>query len=263
MIKKTIAALVVVIPFIWASNLDGGERDKMVAANGMEFVWIPPGTYTMGSPADEPDRGDDERQHKVTLSKGFFMQRTEVTQKQWKAIMGSNPSFFKKCGDDCPVEQVSWDNTQEFIAKLNQHDADGKYRLPTEAEWEYAARAGSTTRFAYGDDATKLSEYAWHDGNAKERVHPVAQKKPNAWGLYDMHGNAWEWCHDWYSSRYPKRTTVDPTGKPSGKARVIRGGGWCSQARGVRCSRRSSLSPDKGYNSIGFRLVMVPAEGEL
>ncbi len=258
MLKKAIAVSSVLLSCVLAANAGELETKKTVAAAGMEFVWIPSGVFMMGSSIDESGRGDDERQHPVTLTKGFFMQITEVTQGQWKAIMAHNPSSFKNCGNECPVEQVSWDDVQGFIRKLNQREGEYTYRLPTEAEWEYAARAGSTTRFAFGDDADRLGEYAWNDSNSGDKTHAAGKKKPNAWGLYDMHGNAWEWCQDWYASKYPKRSSTDPTGRSSGSSRVIRGGGWCSMPEGVRSGRRSSFSSEKGYKSIGFRLVMIP-----
>jgi formylglycine-generating enzyme required for sulfatase activity len=167
----------------------------------MEFVLMPAGTFTMGSPASDPNAYDDEKPaHQVTISKPFYMGKYEVTQAQWKAVMGSenNPSYFK--GDSLPVDHVSWRDVQEFIQKLNRREeqASGVFcRLPTEAEWEYAARAGTTTLYSFGDDAAELDDYAWYAGNADHTSYPVGQKKPNAWGLYDMHGNVSEWCQDW------------------------------------------------------------------
>lgn len=164
----------------------------------MTFNRIPTGTFMMGSPEDEPMRDSDETQHQVTLTNSYYMQTTEVTQGQWKAVMGSNPSWFSDCGDDCPVEEVSWDDVQEFITELNKL-GQGTYRLPTEAEWESAARAGSMTAFANGDITETGSGYdpnldamGWYSCNSDSKTHPVAQKQPNAWGLYDMHGNVWE-----------------------------------------------------------------------
>jgi formylglycine-generating enzyme required for sulfatase activity len=227
---------------------------------GMKFVPIPAGWFMMGSPKDEPGRSDDETQHKVTISEPFFMQTTEVTQGQWKAVMGNNPSSFKDCGDNCPVENVSWDDIQDFIKKLNRK-GEGTYRLPTEAEWEYAARAGSQTAFSNGDIAEKecgndpnLSKAGWYCGNAGGKTHEVGQKQPNAWGLYDMHGNVWEWCQDWYGN-YPFGAVTDPTGPDSGSSRVLRGGSWGSGARICRAARRSSSSPGYGGSNCGFRLV--------
>ena len=221
---------------------------------GMSFVLIPAGTFMMGTPSDEPGRGNDELQHTVTISKSFYLQTTEVTQGQWREIMGTNPSHFKDCGDDCPVEQVNWDDAQEFILRLNEREGADKYRLSTEAEWEYACRAGSTTRFCFGDDETKLAEHAWYHDNSGFRPHPVGQKKSNAWGLYDMHGNVWEWCEDWYGD-YPSSPVTDPTGPSSGTARVFRGGGWRYYAGNCRSAFRFGSPPvDRGFD-VGFRVA--------
>ncbi|MEZ4529262.1 MAG: formylglycine-generating enzyme family protein, partial [Desulfobacterales bacterium] len=206
----------------------------------------------MGSPKDEPGRSDDEILHKVTLTKGFFMQTTQVTQGQWKNLMGSNPSHFKQGGDNCPVESVSWNDVQEFIAKLNQKTGQ-TYRLPTEAEWEYACRAGSETAFCFGDDKSQLEHYAWYDRNSGGRTHPVAQRKPNAWGLYDMHGNVWEWCADWYGY-YPTDAVTDPTGSSTGPNRVRRGGSWDNAARGCRSASRGIARPGYRISILGFRV---------
>jgi len=203
-------------------------KEQIIKSLGMTFVYISQGSFMMGSPTDELGRWDNEIQHQVTLTKGYFMQTTEVTQGQWKAVMGSNPSYFQNCGNDCPVEQVSWNDVQEFIELLNQKESTNKYRLPTEAEWEYAARAGSSSAFANGNISEKYCDYdpnldamGWYCGNAERKTHLVAQKQPNAWGLYDMHGNVWEWCHDWYGS-YPDISVTDPGGASSGSTRVLR-----------------------------------------
>ena len=186
----------------------------------------------MGSPASEPGRDDDEKRHEVTLTKGFYLQTTEVTQGQWKRVLGSNPSNFKNCGDDCPVENVSWNDCREFIAELNRMEGGNKYRLPTEAEWEYACRAGSKGPFDRDVDAE-----AWYDGNSGGKTHRAGEKEPNAWGLYDMHGNVWEWCQDWLGD-YPSGVVTDPTGPTSGSDRVLRGGGWGGSARYCRSADR-------------------------
>jgi len=221
----------------------------------MEFVLIPAGEFEMGSSRRERDRDEDERQHKVTISRPFYMQTTEVTQGHWKAVMGDNPSYFKDCGDDCPVENVSWDDCQEFIRRLNQMEGTDKYRLPTEAEWEYACRAASVTKFYFGHDDRKLGDYAWYVGNSGEQTHPVAQKEPNAWGLYDMYGNVWEWCQDWYKKKYPWRHVSDPKGPSSGSFPVSRGGSWYSHARYCRSAARFFVSPALRYSYQGFRFV--------
>jgi hypothetical protein len=183
------------------------------------FVLIPAGTFMMGSPEDEPGRKDHETLHQVTISKPFYLQTTPVTQGQWKQVMGNNPSHYR--GDDnLPVEGVSWNNVQEFILKLNKMEGTDKYRLPTEAQWEYACRAGSTTAYCFGDDRGRLGEYAWI---ADYKTHPVGQKKPNEWGLYDMHGNIRELVQD-EAAYYPAGHVTDPEGPSLGFRRVLRGG---------------------------------------
>ena len=224
---------------------------------GMSFVLIPAGSFTIGSPADEPGRNDDERQHPVTISKPFCLQTTEVTQKYWTQVTGSNPSCFKDCGNDCPVETVSWNDAQEFIKKLNQMESGAKYRLPTEAEWEYACRAGSKGRFCFGDEEAKLGEYVWNGGNSGSKTHPVGKKKPNALGLYDMHGNVWEWCQDWYGD-YPTSQVTDPTGPKAGENRVLRGGSWSNDAKYVRSASRNRYGPDYRNYGAGFRVARDP-----
>jgi len=204
---------------------------------GMTFILLPAGTFTMGSPSDEPGSFRDEQpQHQVTLTQPFYMQQTEVTQAQWEAVMGSNPSHFDGC-PTCPVEQVSWDEAQTFIGYMNAR-GEGTYNLPTEAQWEYAARAGSTTAFYNGGITSysdmyecnsdgNLNAIAWYCYNSGSETHPVAQKTPNACGLYDMSGNVYEWCWDWFSrSYYDGGAMTDPTGPSSGSYRVLRGGSW-------------------------------------
>jgi formylglycine-generating enzyme required for sulfatase activity len=217
----------------------------------MEFALIQPGEFMMGS-----DKGNDDEKpmHEVRLSKPFYLGKYEVTQGQWQAVMGNNPSRFK--GDpNLPVEQVSWEDVQAFIRKLNAIDGGTTYRLPTEAEWEYAARAGTTTAYSFGDDPPLLGEYAWYSGNAKGKTHPVGQKKSNAWGLHDMHGNVWEWVQDWYSKPYPSGTVTDPQGPASGSIRVYRGGSWITHARYCRVSYRDDQSPGGRVVHLGFRLL--------
>jgi formylglycine-generating enzyme len=229
---------------------------------GAKFVLITAGTFTMGSPPDEPERGVDETLHKVTISKPFYMQTTLVTQGQWKKVTGSNPSAFKKCGDDCPVESISWDDVQGFIRKLNQQEGTDKYRLPTEAQWEYAARAGTSTPFYTGnclstDQANYNGEYPFPGcpkGKFKEKMVRVGSFAANAWGLYDMHGNVFEWCQDWYGN-YPSEQITDPAGPSSGPGRVIRGGYWSSRARYCRSAYRDTITPDGKRDIVGFRLI--------
>jgi formylglycine-generating enzyme required for sulfatase activity len=182
-----------------------------------------------------------------------------VTQRQWEAVMGSNPSRFQ--GPERPVEQVSWDKVQEFIRSLNTHEGRALYRLPTEAEWEYAARAGATGDYCFGDDVTQLAQYAWYEDNARGTTHPVGQLQPNAWALYDMHGNVWEWVQDWYDNQeYARRATtgtavVDPAGPAIGSDRVDRGGSWLHAAHDCQSARRDSDAPGLRYGTLGFRLL--------
>ena len=238
------------------------SRGKTISNSiGMHFVYIPPGSYLMGSPADEVGRTIDEEQHKVTLTHGYYVQTTEVTQKQWKAVMGSLPRYIRNCSEECPVERTSWEDAQTFIHKLNKLEGGDYYRLPTEAEWEYAARAGSKKAFANGEITnaacgdTKMSDIGWYCGNSKSYPHhPVAQKKPNSWGIYDMHGSVWEWCSDWYGS-YPQGSVNDPSGPPEGVERVIRGGGLGDNARSCRSANRLSHESDMIIDNIGMRIV--------
>jgi formylglycine-generating enzyme required for sulfatase activity len=221
---------------------------------GMTFVLIPAGSFQMGSPVGEEGRDRDEQQHKVTISKPFYLQTTEVTQGQWQKVMGNNPSSFNTCGKDCPVEADSWDDAQEFIRKLNRMENTDRYRLPTEAEWEYACRAGSKSRFGFGDEEAGLKKYAWYGENSGNRTHPVGQLQPNAWGLYDMHGNAWEWCQDRYGP-YAAGPAVDPKGPDSGNRRVLRGGSWGGNTRNLRSAERNHGDPVDRDNFVGFRVA--------
>jgi formylglycine-generating enzyme required for sulfatase activity len=217
---------------------------------GMQFALIPAGEFQMGSTSG----ADDERPvHTVRLSKPFYLGIHEVTQGQWEAVMGNNPSQFK--GDaNRPVEMVSWEEVQQFIDKLNTREGGTQYRLPTEAEWEYAARAGSTTAYSFGDDSSQLGKYAWFEGNAGKTTHPVGTLQPNAWGLYDMHGNVWEWVQDWYG-KYTAEPVTDPQGPASGSLRVYRGGSWLIGARSCRSASRYNGAPGYRYVSLGFRLL--------
>lgn len=217
---------------------------------GMEFVLIKAGEFRMGS----TDGLDDERPvHTVRISRPFYLWQYEVTQEQWQAVMGQNPSGFP--GDlKRPVEQVSWDNVQEFIRKLNTKDGVALYRLPTEAEWEYAERAGTTTAYSFGDDEGQLPEYAWYEDNSGGTTHPVGQRKANPWGVYDMHGNVWEWVQDWYGG-YTAAAAVDPAGPSTGSDRVIRGGSWLSDAGNCRSASRDGAEPGDRNRYLGVRLL--------
>jgi len=243
------------------------KRRGFANSLGMNFVYINPGKFMMGSPSTEPGRGSDEPQHRVTLTKGYYLQTTEVTQGQWKAVMGKNPSHFNDCGDDCPVEKVSWYDIREYIKKLNQLESTGKYRLPTEAEWEYACRAGKKAPFSFGNCLSAAQ--ANYDGNYplsgcskgqyRKKTIPVASLAPNDWGLYDMHGNVSEWCQDRYGN-YPSGSISDPTGPRSGSPRVFRGGSWDHFAKRARSAHRLSNEPGLRYYSNGFRLAASPGQ---
>jgi formylglycine-generating enzyme required for sulfatase activity len=226
------------------------EMKPFTNSIGMTFVLIPAGSFQMGSPVGEEDRNQDEQQHKVTISKPFYLQTTEVTQGQWQKVMENNPSS-NRC-KDCPVENVSWDDAQKFIRKLNRMENTDKYRLPIEAEWEYACRAGSNSRFCFGDAEAGLKKYAWYTKNAGDKTHPVGQLKPNSWGLYDMHGNVWEWCQDWFGP-YAAKQVTDPRGPDSGTLRVLRGGSWYSWD--LRSARRDLGRPGYSDGFIGFRVA--------
>jgi formylglycine-generating enzyme required for sulfatase activity len=255
MVTFSLILVNVFIACVWSYNSQAGNVQKEITNDlGMSFVYIPSGAFTMGSPTDELGRNDDETQHQVTLTKGFYMQTTEVTQGQWQAVMGNNPSQFQDCGDDCPVEKVSWDDAQAFIKRLNAKDNANKYRLPTEAEWEYACRAGTDNQFSFGDNVNQLGEYAWYRENSNERTHPVAQKKPNPWGLFDMHGNVWEWCQGWYGD-YPSGSLTDPKGPSWGASRVLRGGSWIDFPSYLRSAVQIAYHPTGSDNIVGFRLA--------
>lgn len=232
---------------------------------GMTFVLIPGGTFMMGS-GKSPEEvvvryggkiefyRREHPQHQVTISQAFYLQTTPVTQAQWRKVMGGNPSRFNKCDEDCPVENISWEETQDFIKKLNELEKTDLYRLPSEAEWEHACRAGSTESFCFGDHEDELEKYAWYEKNSEGRTLPVGQLKPNAWGLYDMYGLVWEWCQDRYGS-YSAEPLSDPPGPQSGAFRVMRGGSWYSIAGESRSASRFFFSPDTRFGNIGFRVA--------
>ena len=228
------------------------------------YVRIPAGTFTMGSPANESGRGSDEVQHQVTITRDFWLKETEVTQGEWRSLMGSNPSGFSACGDGCPVEQVSWFDAVDYVNALSRSEGLPEcyggsrtsrtfaglscrgFRLPTEAEWEYAARAGTT-----GERYGPLDATAWAWANSGDRTRPVRGKQANAWGLYDMIGNVYEWTHDWYDA-YGGAAT-DPLGPDTGSNRVLRGGSWYFGAAVWRAADRSGYPPGYAYSFLGFR----------
>jgi formylglycine-generating enzyme required for sulfatase activity len=227
------------------------------------LVWIPPGTFTMGSPTTEESRNTNEGpQTVVTLTKGFFMEKYELTQSEYQDVMGNNPSVFVALY--APVENVSWDDAVEFCVLLTVRDkalgrlpAGYEYRLPTEAEWEYACRAETTTRYSYSEEASLLGLYAWYSDNSNRKTHPVGTKLSNPWGLCDVHGNVWEWCLDWKGT-YPGGSVTDPKGPVDGSFRVLRGGSWSNDARDCRSAYRYGNPPSVLGNVIGFRVVLAP-----
>ncbi len=267
-----------------AENKRDAPPGRLTNSLSMEFVYIHPGTFMMGSPEDEPGRYDRESLHEVTLIRGFYMQ---VTVGQWRAFAqeagfktqaeteggaygwtGSgweknkkyfwdNPGFSQD--DSHPVTCVSWNDVRAFAEWISQKENAEKYRLPTEAEWEYSCRAGSSTRYCFGDDEDQLSEYAWYEKNSERKTHPVGEKKFNAWGLYDMHGNVWEWSQDWYGD-YPTDSVTDPTGPRTGSDRVYRGGSWSDSAGYCRSANRCYDSPGFRRYDLGFRLALSPGQ---
>ena len=224
---------------------------------GMELVLIPAGSFRMGGDKKLEQAEDHETpRHIVKISKTFYMGKYEVTQSQWSEIMNNNPSEFKE--DIRPVERVSWNDVQEFIQKLNNKEETNKYRLPTEAEWEYAARADTESTYCFSGDIKTLSQYAWYRKNSADKTHPIGQLKPNAWDLYDVHGNVHEWCQDWFDRNYYSQSPSNlPLGPSSGLAKVLRGGDWGSEDWYCRCASRSLSSPDRRSNRLGFRLVRM------
>ena len=232
-------------------------ENQTFTVNGVTFTMIrvQGGTFTMGATREQGGDGDSDEKpaHRVTLS-SFSIGQTEVTQELWEAVMGSNPSYSK--GAKRPVEQVSWNDCQEFVKKLNaltgQH-----FRLPTEAEWEYAARGGSKSKGYYFSGSNSLDDVVWHGGNSGLRTHDVATKQPNELGIYDMSGNVWEWCQDWYGSDYYSSSpSSNPTGPASGSSRVYRGGGWSSFASSFRVADRNGNLADFRNDNLGFRLAL-------
>ena len=224
---------------------------------GIEMVWCPPGEFLMGSPEDEEGRSNNETQHVVRLTKGFWLAKTECTQGQWESVMGSNPSELEG-SSQLPVETVSWNDVQGWLAKMNAKDllsAGWDWELPTEAQWEYACRAGTTGRYGGSGD---LSEMGWYNDNSWKRPHEVGTKKANDWGFYDMHGNVWEWCCDRYWN-YPSGKVRDPKRAAWGVGRVVRGGSWFIAAQHCRSADRDWLWPGCRLDCLGFRPALVPS----
>jgi len=231
--------------------------DTTINGIGMELVLIPAGAFRMGGDKKREQAEDHENpRHRVNISQAFYMGKYAVTQMQWSEIMNNNPSRF--IDDRRPVEQVSWPEVQVFVQALNTREKTNAYRLPTEAEWEYAARAGSESAYTFGSEANVLDQYAWYRKNSGGQTHPVGQLRPNAWGLYDMHGNVHEWCHDWFDrSYYSQSPSSDPLGPSTGLAKALRGGDWGSEDWYCRCASRSLSSQDRRSDRLGFRLVKM------
>ena len=226
--------------------------DPVINSVGMVLVPIPAGEFQMGSPESEPDRDVEETQHLVKITKAYYLGAYEVTQEQYEKVMGNNPSNSK--GDAKPVEMVSWNDAVMFCQKLSEKEGV-EYRLPTEAEWEYACRAGTSTGYSFGDDDSQLRKYAWYSGNSNA-PHAVGQKLPNVWGLFDMHGNVWEWCQDWYGDYGNEKVVIDPTGPASGIYRVLRGGAFIGRPpKYVRSAARTYVQPAYRGLGSGFRLA--------
>jgi len=232
----------------------------------MKLKLIPAGEFLMGSPQSEGNGLDNKYQHRVRITKPFHLGVYEVTQTEYERVMGANPSSFgkNKLSDQdtsrFPVEYVLWEDAVEFCRKLSELPEEKAaariYRLPTEAEWEYACRAGTITRWYCGDNESDLAKAAWFADNSEEQTHPVGQKEPNAWGLFDMHGNVWEWCNDWYADEYYKSSPVnDPQGPTEGWYRVHRGGGWCNSAWRCQSSYRHWISASHRWPGLGFRVA--------
>jgi sulfatase modifying factor 1 len=246
-----------------ATEPPNGESFSVSELN-LDMLWCKPGTFMMGSPKDEKDRDENETQHKVTLTKGFYLGKHEVTQAQWEKVMGSNPSHCK--GATLPVEKVSWDEAIKFCEKLTQTEKEAgrlpegwTYTLPTEARWEYACRAGTTTAYSFGDEITpKQANY--YEGKIGKTTE-VGTYPANAWGFHDMHGNVWEWCLDWYGD-YPNGSASDPVGQSDGSARVYRGGSWVDYGWIMRSANRNRSTPDYRSNNLGFRLSLQTEKKE-
>lgn len=229
-------------------------KNDFLNSIGDKMVWCAPGKFQMGSPASEPGRSDDETLHEVTLTRGFWIGAHEITQAQWKLVMGSpHPSFRKQFGKDCPVTHVSWQEALDFCEKLSANEG-GVYQLPTEAQWEYACRAGRTEPYSNGRG--DIGAFAWHAGNSQGQPHLVGEKDRNPWGLQDNHGNVFEWCADWYAS-YPTEPATDPVGPTTGAAKVYRSGAFDVPASSHRSAFRGSLDPARNASNLGFRVACV------
>jgi len=249
----------------WAGKLNydslGLYTDLIIKGVTQRCRWIPPGVFFMGSPLSEKNRQESECQHQVTLTQGFWLADTACTQALWKAVMKDNPAFFTENKHN-PVEQVSWDDVQGFLKQLNQLIPGLGAQLPTEAQWEYACRAGTTTPFSFGENISP--EQINYDGNVpyadgekfwcREKTLVVKSLPVNSWGLYEMHGNVWEWCADWFDD-FSVMPVIDPMGSDTGSSRVLRGGSWGNHGWRVRSANRGWYAPVNRDNYIGFRFV--------
>jgi formylglycine-generating enzyme required for sulfatase activity len=270
-------AVGVALPWVVMGVGGGVERGEVEKVQWRPaLVKVPAGRFSMGSPEGEAGREQNEQLHEVTLTHEFYMCQTEVTQGQWEAVMGENPSNCEYgCDDDVAVHDVSWEMAVEYLNALSKleglepcYEKIGDdwvwerscvgYRLPTEAEWEYAARAGTQTAYGFGDEVERLGEYAWYGENSGTEAHVVAQKLPNSWYLFDMHGNVWEWAWDWYESDYGSQAETDPMGPEAGGSRVLRGGAFGSYALVLRSADRSGNFPSSVSWDYGLRCVRGP-----
>ena len=251
---RILLALAISVSFA-SSAVCAGKTKTITLPGGatMEMIWCEPGEFTMGSTPEEEGRFSDETLHKVTLRRGFWLGKYEVTQEQWFSVMKESRAKFP--GDRLPQDSVSWDDCQQFVLRVNAHV--GGVRLPTEAEWEYACRAGSQTPFSGG---AEVADVAWYAANSCGQPQEVGTKAPNAWGFYDMHGNLLEWCSDWYSKLYPVDAT-DPKGAVVGSFRVLKGGCWFFFPRDCRSAYRLKRDPEIRNCLYGFRLAMSESEG--
>lgn len=261
-IQRLLVTLVVAVAAVPAradAPAPGGGGPHAIPDIGLTLLWVKPGSFLMGSPPDEPARDKAEGpQRRITLSDGYWLGRTEVTQAQYAAVTGTNPSRFVAAGPDAPVERVSWLEAMAFCEKLTAREqaADRlppgwRYSLPTEAQWEYACRAGTTAAYA-----GPIEAMAWHEGNSDGTTHPVAQLRPNAWGFHDMSGNVLEWCRDWFGL-YTGTAASDPTGPESGRYRMARGGCWLMAPEIGRSAARAGGSPARVDHTLGFRVALV------
>ena len=315
----TVSLVIAIFGMALFPQASNAQNPKQVTNSiGMKLVLIPKGSFQMGSPPEEKDSDDDEKQHLVTITHDYYLGVFEVTQAQYKKVMGKNPSYFQgdnvavripakkhpETGrtieeekiipvntDNHPVEFVSWEEAVEFCKRLSDLPEEKKagrvYRLPTEAEWEYACRAGTKTAYSFGADRSALKDFDWFGDNSGGKIinsdriweksgenveiyverllengcktHPVGTKKANSSGLYDMHGNVCEWCSDWYGD-YPKQAITDPVGPKMGSIRVYRGGGWCYEAAGCRSANRGRLAPSFRFSILGFRVALSSSE---